>query len=399
MESPPPSARIEIGWVLTGELEAVDAQAVRAARTRMLHFLRERFAAFDWRMPVVRRPEAALNRPAEPVNLLDIGVAERDAGTWDFAFVVTAHPLKSYFKRYAFGTPSRAMQVAALSTARIDPAAVRGDATDEERVEVLSQRVFALALHLFGHLCDAEHDSNPADVMYKPAAAADLDAMRALSDEAQAVIRRELEDVADVRLEETGLYRGQALLFYLRAMWMGRRDILRAVANIRPWQFPLRFSKLTTAATSTMVILIITAEAWDLGMSQPPLFVTLLSITALGGTSYYILKQQQLVGRRRTARLSEQRVVGNVSIVAGVALGMTTMYALLFGVTFALSRTLFSQALVEGWAASLGGQIAYDNYLILAAFVAALGLIIGGLGASFEEQGYFRHVAYVDEET
>jgi hypothetical protein len=31
--------------------------------------------------------------------------------------------------------------------------------------------------------------------------------------------------------------------------------------------------------------------------------------------------------------------------------------------------------------------------------MAALGLIIGALGASFEQQHYFRHITYVDEET
>ena len=37
--------------------------------------------------------------------------------------------------------------------------------------------------------------------------------------------------------------------------------------------------------------------------------------------------------------------------------------------------------------------------LVLAAFVASLGLVIGALGASFEEEHYIRHIAFVDEET
>ena len=37
--------------------------------------------------------------------------------------------------------------------------------------------------------------------------------------------------------------------------------------------------------------------------------------------------------------------------------------------------------------------------LAFAGFVAALGLGVGALGGSFEDQTYFRHVAYVDEET
>jgi hypothetical protein len=52
-----------------------------------------------------------------------------------------------------------------------------------------------------------------------------------------------------------------------------------------------------------------------------------------------------------------------------------------------------------GWAASLNGEIQAVHYVVLAAFVASLGLLIGALGASFEQHYYFRHVTYIDEET
>ena len=34
----------------------------------------------------------------------------------------------------------------------------------------------------------------------------------------------------------------------------------------------------------------------------------------------------------------------------------------------------------------------------MSAFVASVAILIGALGASFEEQHYFRHVIFVDEE-
>jgi ABC-type Fe3+ transport system permease subunit len=148
-----------------------------------------------------------------------------------------------------------------------------------------------------------------------------------------------------------------------------------------------------------MTILVITAEAWDLGMSQPPLRVASMTLVALLGTSFYIVWRQQLLQRRRRRRLGEQRVISNVSISLAVLIGMLTTYGVLFVVTLLLTQAFFGPLLVEGWAASLEGQIYFGNYLRLAGFVAALGIIIGALGASFEEQGYFRHVAYVNEET
>lgn len=79
--------------------------------------------------------------------------------------------------------------------------------------------------------------------------------------------------------------------------------------------------------------------------------------------------------------------------------GMLTTYGLLFTGAFLLGIGVFHRQVVTGWAASLPGALHLGHYVLLAAFVASLGLLIGALGASFEEQHYFRHIAYVDEET
>jgi hypothetical protein len=103
--------------------------------------------------------------------------------------------------------------------------------------------------------------------------------------------------------------------------------------------------------------------------------------------------------RRESRLLSEQTVITNVSVTTVILLGMLTTYGLLFVGALGLSAILFRHQLVVSWASSLEGAISVHHYLILAAFVASLGLLIGALGASFEQHYYFRHVTYIDEET
>jgi hypothetical protein len=157
-----------------------------------------------------------------------------------------------------------------------------------------------------------------------------------------------------------------------------------------------------TAAASTLVILLMTAEAWDAGMIQPAWRLVLLGLLALGvATTFFIRKQRLLIARPRYGRPhthSEQRSVGNVAVGLAVLVGMGVTYALLFVVALAAAWTCYPAALVETWAASVDDPTRFDRYLRLAAGVAALGLGIGALGASFEPRGYVRHVAYVDEE-
>ena len=228
--------------------------------------------------------------------------------------------------------------------------------------------------------------------------APDLDRMSTLSPDATAALGAQLVEVADLRIEERLQTRSVAR-FYLHGIWTNRRQILSAVARLRPWAFPLRLSRLTTAALSTMLVFLITAEAWELGMSQDPVLVVALSLLALVVTSLYIVKRQRLVERLRVQRFTEQRVLGNVSRVAVVFLGMVTTYGLVFSITLAATQALFSRRIVDAWTGLAPTGATFSHFLALCGFIATVAILIGALGASFEAEGYFRHVALVDEET
>ncbi len=391
---------VVVGWVLAEPLDTADEQGARVARQRVLEQLQEEFPQFRWRMPLIRRQELVTTLTVQPADLIDAGMAERDLGGWDFCFVVTESDLNSYFRPYALATPAQSAGVAVISTARLDPERFDDSVSERERIRILAQRISALALHLLGHLNDVDHSEDPGDFMFNFDTVTDLDRPMAFGEHTRERLAEELRDVADLRMEERPEERQSgAFKFYLRTMWHNRMDILGAVLDIRPWMFPYYLNRLTTAACSTLVVLLITAEAWDLGMSQTPLSVGVLSGVALLGTSFYVVKRQRLLMRRQKKRLTEQTVVTRISIAMAVVIGMATTYLMLFLITLALSKTIFSRDLLNGWAASIHGHILFRHYLLLAGFVAAMGIIVGALGASFEARGLFRHVAYVDEET
>lgn len=391
---------IEVGWLVVGSLDPVDREAVEQGRRRALAVLRRRFPDFDWQMPLMERRDLAQEVREEPVTLLDYGRSERDARHWDFALVITGSDLVAHEKSFALAVPSRALGVAVISTVRIDPKAsddLVEPLPEEERAALMARRLSALALHLFGHLNGLEHSGPPSCVMHDPSDIHDLDAMEDYGDEEAAKLEGELADVADLRLEERAARRSPAG-FYLQAAWENRDDVWSAVRLARPWMFPIRLSRLTTAACSALVVLLLTAETWDLGMSQRVPIVLALATAVLLATTGYVLHRQRLLVRR-ARRLTEQTVITNVSLTFTVLLGLLVTYAGLFCLVLLAARVLYPAGLVAEWAASLAAPPAVGRYLVLAGFVASLGLVIGALGASFEEENYIRHIAYVDEET
>ncbi len=389
---------IDLGWVLSGQLEEADLEAARRATERVLVTLRAWFPEFEWRGQCLERQELPTVR-VESVNLLDIGAREQALRHWDFALVVTEADLRTFYKPFAYGVSSRSVATAVLSTARIDPYARHRDLSAEERIERMTTRLHSLTLHVFGHLNGLSHSDDPEDFLYDFNGLDELDRLKDLAPARRSRLRDRLSEVGDLRLEERVDDRERPARFYLRAAWIGRGAIGRAVVEARPWQFPIRLSRLTTAGISTLLVLWITGEAWDLGLSRSPALVLTMSAVALGLTTVFVLVQQRLLISRSPRRLSEQQVVTRVAITLVVLVGMLCTYVLLFALTWLMSHALFSEELLERWAPSLNGDLQPGHRFVFSGFAAALGILIGSLGASFEDNVTVRHIAYVDEET
>jgi hypothetical protein len=390
---------IEIGIIVAGPIDAVDHEAIVAAIDHLEKQLSGWLDRFDWRFQTVRRDEWPTESAAEPIDLLTRARDERDELGWDFAWVMTATELVSHYKSGCFAVVASALDAAVISTSRLDPRASDPTTKDDHRRTKLTDRVVHVALHTLGDWLGLAHHGDQGNVMHEIDS---LDGLRSTAhfDELQLQqLRETLEAIADQRLEEQAEYRrSRTPIFYLRATWENKAEICDAVLHARPWEFPMRLSRLTTAAVSTALVLLMTAETWDMATSQTFASVAALFAFAMVATTSYVAVRQQLLLSRNGRRLTEQIVASNVSAVAIVGMGMLTMFALLSVLTLSAGWLIFPSAVVEGWAASIATPLTLRHYLLMAGTVGALGIIIGALGASFEQQHYFRHVIFVDEE-
>ncbi|MEZ6133172.1 MAG: hypothetical protein R3C59_31275 [Planctomycetaceae bacterium] len=390
---------IEIGVIVAGPLESVDRQAVHGAVTDVVQTLQMALPSFDWRFRTVRRDEWSSSSRIEPTELLRQAREERDEYGWDFAFVMTHADLISHYKPFALAATSSALDVAVISTARIDPRAIEPESTDDERSARIQQRLGRLLLHSFGHWLGLNHHDDPDNAMHDIASINDLSTGQNFSRDQCEAMQSVLNDIADQRLEERDdLRRASLTRFCVLAAWENRDEILGAIVQAKPWEFPTRLSRLTTAAVSTVLILLMTAETWDMAMSQSGASMTGLFLFSIVGTTAYVGVRQQLFLRRNGRRITEQIVTSNTAAAAIVATGMFVMFLLLSILTVVAGWLLFPSDVVNGWVASIHKPIRLRHYLLLATTVGSLGIVIGALGASFEQHHHFRHVVFVDEE-
>lgn len=365
------------------------------AGERLIDELSERFPDFRFRLQVQLRRDLGETRREESSRLLREAAEARTVHAWDFALLMTADELIARRRSFAFAALSRPLDAAIVSTSRVVPGPDAG--TDEATV---LDRLATLCLHAIAHLGGLATTRDCNGVLFHPATAADLDGMSRFSDREHAELAAALHAIADERLEERASNMSSRWRFTARAAWINREEIVEAVIAARPWEFPQRLSRLTTAALSTLALLLMTAESWDLGLSQGGGRIVLMALAVLLATTLYVVTRQQLLMRRHH-ELREQLVVTRVSALLIVLAGLAITWLGIAALALLAGITLFDADLVAAWAASnqlSAADIGIGTATKMAGFCASIGLLIGSLGASFEDQHHFQHVIFVDEE-
>lgn len=389
---------IEIGWLAGDDLDELDLRAIEQARQQVLERLNEWLPEFDWRLLLEVRESHEELTQREAVAALKWATQQRDLRSWDYVFVFVRPDLVSRRRPYAWSCISRSLDSVVISTARIDPLAERSTSPPEHRTAQIAHRVATLALRALGHLCGLSKVDETGNVMSDVDGLAELDGATNLTQEQLTELRETLRLISDSRLEEERSSRRlPAWRFYLHAAWRNRRELADGLRQARPWEMPFRLSGLTIAALTTMLVLVMTAEAWELGVHQPPGRVVAWSVLAICATTFYVLRRQALMLKKRRG-LTEQIATTNLTTLAVISAGILTTYACLFLLTLLFSIAFFDASLVSSWSGVAPSEVSWAHYLLFAGFVSAAGIVIGAVGASFEGDHYFRHTVYVDEE-
>lgn len=380
--------KLEVGVLAAA---AVPAALIDQAVDTLARELRHSFPHFDWFFARQRWTPREVAGNNQPSALLTEAAEGRDAAHWDFVLLVTDSDLAGHVISRPFAALSRALDAAAISLARLRGLEAPGERTAE--------RLATLLRHALAHIAGLDEHEDAGNLLYRPTRAADLDSMHALEDAQIERWRLHLEEIADERLEETPQAR-HAVRFLASAIWINRFEIAQAIVGARPWQLPYRLGRLTAAAVSALAILMMTAEAWDVGLSLGAGRIATLTCVSLAATTLYVTVRQRLLPRRAVAS-TEQTVVTAVASVSIVLFGMLAAWTMLAIMALLASSLLFPEPVVAGWASAAlepDAPVGALTWLRMAFFSASLATIIGALGASFEDQYYFRHVVLVDEE-
>ncbi|MEM8530951.1 MAG: hypothetical protein AAGF95_08920 [Chloroflexota bacterium] len=370
---------MSIGWIVaTDERDEAVLAIYRQACQTLQQTLEGQFPQFRWEMPFICDRRHAKFGALEPLPLLELGVQEKLSHHWDYALVLVSNELVPRYRTTILGVPSSALEVAIMSSARL--------ATERQ-----AEQLAALALHMLGHVWGLEHDS--LGPMVVPGEVDSL-CLAPFSAQQQTEIVERLEEVADARLEEQPHRLGR-FAFYWRTFWADPRGIVEDIWGYAPWKMPLQMERLTAAAAVSILVLLLAAEAWEVGVNVSLISLLLGVGVATIGSTFFLFFGQHLGDIARHVGWREQLVRTRIVVFSTLLLGMGALWLMLF--LFSFIATLYiPQFVLSRWV-----DVPIDIFALLryAAFLATVGVIAGALGGNLEEEDEIKATLFYDEET
>jgi len=348
------------------------------ARRRLVSYLETEFPRFSWRVEAAERRAFMPLGALDPVELLEIAVAEKLRRHWDFVLLIVPNELTPLHGPSSLGIPSSALESAVLSTSQLG-------AGDE-----LVSRIVALALHLLGHLWGLEHaQTGPMRRVKGPQSLS----TEPFPPDQRVQAEHYLREVAASRLEEERARWG-VVSFYWRTLQKDARGIAESIWGYKPWLLPLYLGRLTAAAAVSVVYFLLTADGWALGGQLSWRAVCLLALLGVSAATGFLFAGQDLGKYGREWAWREQLARTRLVVMGTLTLGIVTLWLALFLLSLA-GAWLLPRPLLREWMGVAPAPWAIVRYAV---FTATIGVLGAALGGNLEEEREIKAELLIDEE-
>jgi len=386
-------SRVDVGLLVAhapetepGRLDAVAARAARDAVDGLA-------SATDvgWRFYLespARLPDADSRRPSA---FLDRASHRMVEGPYDLVVVVTDVPLVSRTERFVPGLASPLARVAVVSTHRLREAP-RGEPRRALDGEPVRWNGATLLLHLVGHLLGARHGDADGGVMEPFRFDPDRRTVPPFDADVKRRLRRMADEIPAAEVRPRGTVGRFA--FHVRSAVRNADRVARALVGSRAPLLPLSLPRLSTAALAPTLVIVFSAESWDVGFHMSNLTAVLFAAVSILAAAVYLLFAHSLTFPRTRHRVvTEQTAVVTVTVFLVLLLAMVGLFALVWGVMLVIELVVFPPNLMSNWPSVQEPATSVADLVRTGAFISTIGVLSGALAGGLESRAIVGHLA------
>jgi len=334
--------------------------------------------------------------PRRPSEFLDRATHRMVEGPYDVVVVVTDVRLISSRERFVPGLASPLSRVVAVSTEQLR-SAPRNEPVRALDDEAVRWNAATLLLHLVGHVLGARHRDADGGAM----APFQFDPARSevppLDVPVESSLRRMASETSAAETRPRGAL--QRLAFHVQsALWNPGR-IAQALRHSRAPLLPLSLPKLSTAAVAPTLVIVFSAESWDVGFHMSNLTAALFAIASILIAAVYLLFSQNLsFPRQRHELVTEHTALVNVTVFLVLVLAMVGLFALVWATMLVIELVVFPPNLMSNWPSLEEPTVGFVDLVRTGAFISTIGVLSGALAGGLEDRTIVSHLTlFLDE--
>ncbi len=329
--------------------------------------------------------DRAARRPSEFLDEAALHMVERP---YDLVVVVTDVPVTTRDDRATSGLASPVSRVVVVSTRRLLSPFGR-DSTRTLDSEPVRWNAATLVVHLLGHVLGAGHGDGGVMTPFS------YDPSRRSVPSFDAEVRDHLQRIAK-RVPEESAPRGRirGLAFHLVSLLRNPKTVASTVLNSRAPLIPFSLPRLSTAAVTPTLILVFSAEAWDVGLNLSNLTAVLFALGSVVAAAVHLLYVQRLwFPRERSQVITEHMALVNVTVFGILVLAMVGLFALVGTIILMIELAVFPPNLMTHWPSLEDPTVGFLDLVRVGVFISTIGVLSGALAGGIENRMALRHLA------
>ncbi|WP_226039599.1 hypothetical protein [Natrinema sp. DC36] len=170
--------------------------------------------------------------------------------------------------------------------------------------------------------------------------------------------------------------------------------ILQALENSRAPLLPLSLPKLSTAALAPTLVIVFSAESWDVGFHMSNVTAALFATVSIVTATLYLLFVQNLSFPRKRHRIvTEHTALVNVTVFFVLLLAMIGLFGLVWTIILVIELVVFPPNLMSNWPSLEEPTVGFIDLVRTGAFISTIGVLSGALAGGLESRIIISHLA------
>ncbi len=345
-----------------------------------------------WCFDIVDATRLESDRSRYPSEFLDGASLIMAEGPYDLVTVITDVGIMSQKNSQVAGLSSAVARIIVLSTRKLT-----STGRNKARLELTDSRVrfnsAKFILYQIGHLLGLK-PSSPASskIMGARSFTDNLQKTPSFTSEEKIKLKKSAKKAPDRELRDANDL--ETFIFHILMTFRHLKLFFRPLLKNKALLLPLSLPGLATAAVAPAIILIFTAEIWDVGLGMSNGTAAFFAVISIMLASFYLVRVQSLFLPRKEKRiLTEHLAVANSVIYFSIFLACIGLFLFVGVLMMIIEIYVFPPDLMQTWPTLDKPEILLEDKIRLAVFISTVGVTTGALAGGLESRTLIQHLA------